>query len=193
MKKLLSFAAAFLLISLSGCIKQPVACIDVSTTECYTDEVVSFTDCSTDAVSWEWSFSDGGYFTTQDVDYTFTSSGSKTVQLKVYSKKDKKVDATTVTIQVTQATGQVSFWQSGTPLYDDTEVTIQLLFSPWITKNITSYYPNGISDCVTSGCANFTLDVGTYWYSAENWSPPLTSWSDYVTVTKDGCLIVKLN
>lgn len=175
------------IICLTGCKKQPTACIDASATASYTGDVVSFSSCSVDAYYYEWTFPDGDIVTTKDVNYTFNVPGAKTVQLKAYSKKYKKVDTESVTINVTQSTGQASFWQSGSPGYDVTEVTVN-----GITKSITLDSPTGISGCSTSGCANFTLDVGSYSFYAEEVSFPYTYWSGTVSVTKDGCKTMQL-
>src|ERR1035437_3867610 len=48
---------------------------------------------------------------------------------------------------------------------------------------ITSYYSSTYPTCGSNGCANFTLSVGTYYYTA---SSSNSSWEGYVTVTKNG-------
>jgi hypothetical protein len=53
---------------------------------------------------------------------------------------------------------------------------------------ITQYYPNGAPSCNAVGCANFTLPVGTYAYTATSsqytwgYTTPI-----YATVTANGC------
>ena len=52
------------------------------------------------------------------------------------------------------------------------------------TGYITQYYPSYDPSCGSSGCANFTLPVGTYSFSA---SSTWNNWNGNVTVTKNGC------
>lgn len=58
------------------------------------------------------------------------------------------------------------------------------------SSSITSYYYNGAPDCGGSGCANFTLPVGTYSFSAScsgyTWN------SGSITVTAGGCSRMQL-
>ena len=94
MKHQISLLTCIVLCSslfLTSCRKQPTACIDVSATASYTGDVVSFTSCSVDAVYYEWTFPDGDIITSKDVNYTFNIPGAKTVQLKAFSKKHKKL------------------------------------------------------------------------------------------------------
>ncbi|MCB9234210.1 MAG: hypothetical protein H6581_21315 [Bacteroidia bacterium] len=83
--------------------------------------------------------------------------------------------------------GKVTFWQSGNPSYNVTDVTIG-----GITRSISLDYAGGIHSCDVSGCANFALSPGTYNYTANEQGFLGTSWSGYVTVTKNGCLLVQL-
>jgi hypothetical protein len=59
------------------------------------------------------------------------------------------------------------------------------------TAQVTANYQTGAPTCGTSavGCANFTLPVGNYAYTA---SSPLSSWSGQVAVTANGCALVNL-
>ncbi len=58
------------------------------------------------------------------------------------------------------------------------------------TGSITSYYSTSPS-CGASGCAIFTLPIGSYSYSASS-TFGLSTWSGTVTVTKNGCLLTLL-
>jgi hypothetical protein len=51
------------------------------------------------------------------------------------------------------------------------------------TGTVTTAFSSTPS-CGTSGCANFTLPIGTYNYTA---SSTFTNWSGSVIVTKNGC------
>ena len=86
-----------------------------------------------------------------------------------------------------QYIGEVTFWQSGSPSYGITTVYVN-----GVSSSITSDYSSGTPDCGTSGCANFTLEPGTYNYTAEESGLLGATWSGTVTVTSNGCLTVKL-
>ena len=83
--------------------------------------------------------------------------------------------------------GQVAFWQSGTPSYNVTDVTIG-----GITHQITQNRPNGIGGCEDTGCANFTLEVGSYNYTAQETGLFGATWNGTVTITKNQCLRFEL-
>lgn len=58
-----------------------------------------------------------------------------------------------------------------------------------LTSSITSFYPSGSPDCGASGCANFTLPVGTYTYHVEN---SASYWDGTLTITANGCVRIVL-
>ena len=79
-------------------------------------------------------------------------------------------------------TGNVTFWYNS----NGTSATVTVGGQ---TGYITSYYPTYNPSCGSSGCANFTLPVGSYSFSAAStWS----TWNGTVTVTKNGCLLMLL-
>lgn len=53
------------------------------------------------------------------------------------------------------------------------------------TQSITAFYPSGITDCGTSGCANFTLAPGQYYYSA---SCSNFNRQGYITIVAGQCI-----
>lgn len=57
------------------------------------------------------------------------------------------------------------------------------------TKTISSYYSSGAPSCGASGCANFTLNPGSYNVTA---SCSSKSWNGTVSVTADGCYKLQL-
>lgn len=57
------------------------------------------------------------------------------------------------------------------------------------TKTITSYYSSGAPSCGATGCANFTLNPGTYNVTA---SCSSKSWNGTVIVTSGGCYKLQL-
>jgi hypothetical protein len=55
------------------------------------------------------------------------------------------------------------------------------------TGYITTYYSTTVPSCGSSGCANFTLPVGTYYYNAT--ATDNGPWNGSVKVMKNGCTL----
>ncbi len=79
-------------------------------------------------------------------------------------------------------TGSITFWNN------DVSSTITVITSGY-SDVITSY--TNPSSCGTSGCANFTLPLGNYNYSASAGSGE--TWSGSFTITSGGCLLYNLH
>lgn len=83
-------------------------------------------------------------------------------------------------------TGSVMFWTATDHSCGPISVTIN-----GQSGTVSSYYSSGTPSCGASGCANFTLPVGTYSYTA---SCSGYSWGNSsITVTEGGCFKMKLN
>lgn len=79
--------------------------------------------------------------------------------------------------------GSVTFYYNSSGSY----ATVYLGSS--YSGQITQYYPSTPPSCGSSGCANFTVPVGTYnWTASSTWS----NWSGQVIVSKNGCQLVLL-
>jgi hypothetical protein len=74
--------------------------------------------------------------------------------------------------------GNVLFWTASDLGCGDIQVTIE-----GVTKTIDSYY-SASPTCGSSGCANFTLPVGVYSYSA---SCSSYTWNGTISCTNNGC------
>lgn len=59
-----------------------------------------------------------------------------------------------------------------------------------VTKTITQYYASGTPPCAATGCANFTLNPGTYSFTA---SCSGQTWSGTNAVTSGGCQLSELH
>jgi hypothetical protein len=57
------------------------------------------------------------------------------------------------------------------------------------SRTLNSYYSSGAPSCGASGAANFTLNPGTYAYTASGGS---LTWSGTITVTAGGCSKLQL-
>jgi len=80
--------------------------------------------------------------------------------------------------------GKAMFWTSSDLGCGNIVVTIS-----GVTGNINQYYSSSTPDCGAIGCANFTLPVGNYNFSA---SCTGKTWSGSVSVIADGCSRMKL-
>ena len=81
---------------------EPIACIS-SMDEKYEvdDEITFLANCSENGFRYSWTFGDGNSSEEKNPEHIYTSSGTYTVELKVYSKKNKSFnsDFRTVTIK----------------------------------------------------------------------------------------------
>jgi len=84
-------------------------------------------------------------------------------------------------------TGQVVFWQDGSPSYGYTYVTIEST-----TETIKGDYPSYSPDCNAYDCAVFALTPDYYYYYAQEASGP-GYWQGFVTVTANYCTQILLD
>lgn len=80
--------------------------------------------------------------------------------------------------------GKIIFWVDSDLGCGTIDVTIN-----GSTKTITSFYSGSTPDCDASGCATFSLDPGSY-----NWTASCSglSWSGTNEVTSNGCFKMQL-
>jgi PKD repeat protein len=98
------FLAPFLLlIILTGCRKEPDASFDTNKMRFAVGETVIFYNNSDDAHSYEWDFGDGTTSTEAEPSKVYENTGTYTVRLTAYSKKQKKKNQTTELITITEA------------------------------------------------------------------------------------------
>jgi hypothetical protein len=186
MKKNVLFIVIALTV-LAGCKKEepdPIAILHISDTQVVTGENITATNESIDSYSCLWSNGDGEIHTGDVFVFYYDEPGIYTVSLTAYSESGNKQDIATERVTVEPATGNITFWQSGTPSYGITTVTIG-----GQTSQITSDYPNGVSECNMSGCANFTLLEGAYDFAA---SDGTHNWSGTVTIIGNNCVRMQL-
>jgi hypothetical protein len=81
------------------------------------------------------------------------------------------------------ATGNVTFW------IDSAATNIRVTLNGG-TTSITTAFPTSTPTCGTTGCANFTLHIGTYTYTAITASN--IGYTGSVTVGNDSCSLVRL-
>jgi hypothetical protein len=110
---------------------------------------------------------------TKEIDSTKNSSGSTT----------GNTTGTTGNGSGSTANGSVVFWFDSDLMGGNIKVTIN-----GSTNYISTSYTTSPT-CGASGCANFTLPIGSYTYTA---SSNNDTWSDTVNSTSNGCSKIKL-
>ncbi len=93
-----------ILFGLTSCQKEPTAAFTADKTSALTDEVIQFTNTSTDGDSYLWNFGDGETSIDLSPTHSFSTPGSFTVELTAFSKNGNKTSTATLSITVTQET-----------------------------------------------------------------------------------------
>lgn len=94
-------ALAAITLLLSNCTKQPEACLTASKKVVSVGESINFTSCSENTEKAVWNFGDGSAeIEGNTASKSFNTPGNYLVELRTFSKKDKKWDRTSVLIQV---------------------------------------------------------------------------------------------
>jgi PKD repeat protein len=100
MKKIFLFSVLPLMWAMSSCIKNPTACFTASKTTAEIGETVSFESCATEAQTIEWDFGDGATAEGKSASHSWTTPGTYIVQMRVFSKKEKKSDRYSMAITI---------------------------------------------------------------------------------------------
>lgn len=88
-------------ITLSSCMKEPMACFTPSKTTAAVNESVSFnSSCSMDGHHYEWDFGDGSMSMDANPSHAYTNVGTYTVKCKAMTKNKKKMNETSQTITI---------------------------------------------------------------------------------------------
>jgi hypothetical protein len=85
-------------------------------------------------------------------------------------------------------TGNITFWFS-TVMTNATVTIFDASHHAVDSGVITSNYPNGLPGCGANGCANFTLPIGIYTYTARS---STFIWNDTATVIANHCNLYQL-
>lgn len=89
------------LVTISGCVKEPIAEITADKSEVETGENVKFSNSSQEALSYEWNFGDGTIISTEKApSHSWSTAGTYIVTMTAYSKKEKKKDEASLTVIV---------------------------------------------------------------------------------------------
>lgn len=84
---------------MTSCMKDPVACIDAPATATV-NQVITFTNCSTDAHHLEWTFGDGVTSSDPDPTHAYLNAGTYLVTLTAMTKNMKMEDVVTHSVVV---------------------------------------------------------------------------------------------
>lgn len=80
-----------------------------------------------------------------------------------------------------QYSGETMFFST----FSGYQITVEIAGQ---TQIITKYYPGNAPYCGGNGCATFSLNVGTYYYTAEE-AYTGDKWEGYAEVIKNNCTI----
>lgn len=138
-----------------SCKKQPDAGFSVNDDTPVVGQTLTFTNNTIDGYRFEWSFGDGSTSFQENPTHTYLSQGTYTVSLKAYSKKDKKEDQYSVTLNVDGTTAQKI---AGLWTYDSLKITT------YINGSFSSQDISNLHDVYDVHTINFNSD---YTYLAQ--------------------------
>lgn len=175
LKKSLLLFFTFIAILFSACKKMPTASFSTSKASAEIDEVITFTNTSSDAVSYSWTFGDGGVSTDESPSHAYTAAGTYSVTLTAYSKKEKKSATMTKTIIVNMESYRFSGSIDGTNTSYNTALENYGNFIgsdgsvgfPISTKIVHS----GIADIDNNDRPSIVIKIGTLTYSGGSIAP----------------------
>ena len=92
------FLYTLLALFLASCAKEPIASFTASSTSAGVGELISFTNNSTEATSFQWEFGDGATSTEENPTHAYSLDGSFNVELTAINEKGSSSASTTVVI-----------------------------------------------------------------------------------------------
>jgi PKD repeat protein len=184
-----------ILLVFSSCQKEPTANFTFTNNNLEVNETIHFNNTSTDAVSYEWEFGDGGTSSAENPSYSYSKPGTFTVTLTALSKKGKKSDkaSTVITVKAIDPCANVTCLNGGNCVNGQcvcaqgyTGIDCSQLITPSkviISKIIVTRFPptdNGAGWDLTSGPDIYVTvdrDPNNIWTSPtyyQNANPSLT-------------------
>lgn len=172
----------------SGCQKSntdPIASFTVSNRTPTIDELVTFTNTSTNAHHVKWTFPDGSTATSNTVSYSFFPNGIYTVRLDAYNKNETVSTFFEENISVC-IPGKVVFFADSSNFKPPINITFNGEFAGSLTTPI-----NGIANCGQAGALTIEICPGTYAYEAKDANNK--TWTNLIKITANNCIATKLN
>lgn len=100
-KSILVAIASLAILGFTGCTKAPMACVDSTSKTGTVGQAVSFdASCSTNVHHYEWSFGDGGTGADAKTTHIYTTAGTYTAKVKVFSMNMKKESEKSITVTI---------------------------------------------------------------------------------------------
>lgn len=100
-KQLIFFSVLYIvLISLTGCMKKPMACCEVPATGSKGQSITFNSTCSMNAEKFEWDFGDGAKSANATATHIYTAAGTFTVKLTVTDMNGEKPDEVSQSIKI---------------------------------------------------------------------------------------------
>lgn len=88
-------------LTLTNCMKKPMACVDSGTKSGTVGQSISFdASCSENAHHYMWDFGDGASAHSASTTHAYNSAGTYTAKIKALSKNSKKEDEKTVIVTI---------------------------------------------------------------------------------------------
>jgi len=174
-KKSLALFVVILSVFVTSCTKEPSASFTTSKNKAEIDEEITFTNTSSDGVTYKWEFGDGSTSDDESPKHTYTKAGSYTVVLTAYSKKEKKANTTSSNITINKESyrftgsidGTLVNYSTAMEQYGNHVHSTGQIGSPNSTKILKS----GISDIDNSDLPGIYVSLGTLTYVGGSIAP----------------------
>ena len=173
----------------SSCTKQPSASFTTDKTSIEEKQTITFTNTSSEALSYKWDFGDGTSSTDQSPSHTYNTAGNYTVSLTAYSKKEKKSDTYTQSITVkkesyrftgTVGSSSLSYIVDGSGMYENSFSNGSSINTP--PSLSTKTFGSTIGYVLGSGYPALTIEIGQLSYSG-GMIAPSSSFRNYITAS----------
>jgi PKD repeat protein len=171
-----------------GCKKSnndPYANFSVSNSTPTIDELVRFTNTSTNAHHIKWTFPNGTTATSNTVSYSFYPNGIYQVKLEAFNSNETATDFYTKDISVC-ISGKVVFYTDSLNF----KGPIDIVFNKEFAGSLSTFNL-GIPNCGQPGAVTVDICPGIYSYEATG--PNNKTWKSSVKISTNGCTAVKLN
>ncbi len=162
----------------------PTASFTGTPTSGYEGMTVDFTDASTGATSWSWTFGDGGTSTAQNPSYTYNTAGTYTVALTATNSCGSDTQTRTDYITVSVCTNPVAAF-SGAPTSGDYPLTVNFTDASTDATSWSWTFGDGGTSTAQNPSHTYTA-AGTYTVeltATNSCGSDVATETDYINVT----------